>query len=206
MSNRIPTEPQILERFAEIVARSLRIARERVTADAYLGELGAESLDLIEITMETEDEFGVLMPQNDILHVAEELFGPDVLVHEGALTEAGVRFLQCRLPFDSGAIAVGLPVADVGRLFQRVGTWVRVIQGLLEHSPTNCPSCAATLSKPLAARLKCTSCGTEVDLPAGDDLNRRWVDEYYRNESTPVSDLRSPVPDASGHGAKTAAN
>jgi hypothetical protein len=76
-----------------------------------------------------------------------------------------------------------MPVADVVRIFQRVGTWVRVIQGLLEHSPTKCPSCGSALAKPLANRVKCTSCDTEVDLPAGDDLNRRWVEEYYRAET-----------------------
>jgi acyl carrier protein len=183
MSNPTVTESEILDRFAPIIARSLRIAPERVTADAYLGDLGAESLDLLEITMDTEEEFGVVMPQNDILHVGQEVFGDGVLVRQGALTERGARFLQRRLSFDREAIAVGRPVAEVVRVFQRVGTWVRVIQGLLEHSPTQCPSCGSTLSKPLAARVKCTSCDTEVDLPAGDDLNRRWVEEYYRIEA-----------------------
>jgi acyl carrier protein len=183
MSTPRVNESEILGRFAPIVARSLRIASERVTADAYLTDLGAESLDLLEITMDTEDEFGVVMPQTDILHVGQEVFGEGILVREGALTEQGARFLQRRLPFESGAITVGLPVADVFRIFQRVGTWVRVIQGLLEHSPTKCPSCGGKLSKPLASRVKCTSCDTEVDLPAGDDLNRRWVEEYYRTET-----------------------
>ena len=183
MSNPTVTESEILARFAPIVASSLRIPAERVTADAHLSDLGAESLDLLEITMETEDEFGILMPQNDILHVGHEVFGQDILVRDGVLTQQGARFLQHRLPFNSDAIAVGMSVADVVRIFQRVSTWVRVIQGLLEQSPTQCPSCGSKLSKPLAARVKCTSCDTEVDLPAGDDLNRRWVEEYYRTET-----------------------
>jgi acyl carrier protein len=191
MSNPRVTESEILERFAQIVARSVRIAPERVTAAAYLSDLGAESLDLLEITMETEDEFGILMPQNDILHVGQDVFGPDILVRDGVLTEQGVKFLQRRLPFESGTITVGLPVAGVVRIFQRVGTWVRVVQGLLEHSPTTCPSCASKLSKPLAARVKCTSCDTEVDLPAGDDLNRRWVEEYYRTETAQAGSARA---------------
>ena len=101
MSNPAVTETEILARFAPIVATSLRIPPERVTADAYLSDLGAESLDLLEITMETEDEFGVVMPQNDILHVGQEVFGEGVLVREGALTEQGARFLQRRLTFDA---------------------------------------------------------------------------------------------------------
>ena len=187
MSNPNVTHPEILERFADIVARSLRIEPQRVTTDAYLSELGAESLDLLEITMEAEDEFAILMPQKDILQVAQEFFGPGVLVHEGAVTEQGAKFLQRRMPEFSGSIAAGTTVAEVGRVFQRVGTWVRVIQGLIEHSPTSCPSCAGPLSKPLAGRLKCSACATEVDLPAGDDLNRRWVEEYHRLEHVVVS-------------------
>jgi hypothetical protein len=111
------------------------------------------------------------------------VFGEGILVRDGVLTDQGARFLQRRLPFDSDALTVGLPVTDVVRIFQRVGTWVRVIQGLLAHSPTTCPSCGSKLAKPIAARAKCTSCESEIDLPAGDDLNRRWVEEYYRAET-----------------------
>ncbi len=193
MSNPTATESEILARFAAIVARSLRIEPQRVTADAYLSDLGAESLDLLEITMEAEDEFAIVMPQNDILHVGEVVFGPGILVHDDVLTARGAKFLQRRLPDASSAIHAGMTVAAVGRLFQRVGTWVRVIQGLLEHSPTACPSCDATLGKPVAGRMKCAACATEVELPAGDDLNRRWVEEYYRAEQAVVSDKGAQV-------------
>jgi acyl carrier protein len=188
------TESEILERFAAIVSTSLRIAPERVTADAYLSDLGAESLDLLEITMEAEDEFAVLMPQKDILQVGQEIFGAAVLVNDGLLTEEGVRFLEARLT-DGGtpAFAAGMPLAQVGRSFQRVGTWVRVIQGLLQQSPSACPSCASALTKPVAGRMTCTACAAEVDLPAGDDLNRRWVEDYHRASQAIVRDEGAQV-------------
>jgi tRNA(Ile2) C34 agmatinyltransferase TiaS len=63
-----------------------------------------------------------------------------------------------------------------------VGTWVRVIEGLLEHQPRACPTCSEALEKAVAGRFKCSACGHEIDLPAGDDLNRRWVEEYHRTE------------------------
>ena len=56
---------EIHERFAGIVAKSLRIDPSQVTPDASLADLGAESLDLIEITMEAEDEFAIVMPQKE---------------------------------------------------------------------------------------------------------------------------------------------
>ncbi len=188
MSSPKPIESEILARFAESVARSLRIEPASVTPAACLSDLGAESLDLLEITMEVEDEFAIVMPQKDILHVAEEVFGPGALVQDGVLTAQGVRFLQHRIPDAATAIDAGTSLAEVGRVFQRIATWVRVIEGLLEHSPSACPSCAAALSKPVAGRMKCAACATEVDLPTGDDLNRRWVEDYHRAEQGVISD------------------
>jgi acyl carrier protein len=183
MKNSLPSASEIHERFAAIVAKSLRIEPSEVTPDASLADLGAESLDLLEITMEAEDEFDIVMPQKDVLQMAQDVFGPGVLVNEGRLTEAGVRFLQHRMPeSEAGALSAGMPVAEVARLFQRVGTWVRVIEGLLEHQPRKCPTCSEALSKAVAGRFKCGQCGHEIDLPAGDELNRRWVEEYFRTE------------------------
>ena len=83
------TEAQIYEKFADIVAASLRIERSRVTMDAHLMDnLDAESLDLIEITMETESAFDVWLPEKSILDTAAEVFGPDILVR-GGRTDGG---------------------------------------------------------------------------------------------------------------------
>jgi acyl carrier protein len=183
MQNSLLSPSEIHERFAAIVAKSLRIEASQVTPDASLADLGAESLDLLEITMEAEDEFAILMPQKDVLQMGQDVFGPGVLVNEGRLTDAGVRFLQRRMPeSEAGALSAGMPVAEVARLFQQVRTWVRVIEGLLEQQPRQCPTCSEALSKAVAGRFKCGGCGHEVDLPAGDDLNRRWVEEYFRTE------------------------
>jgi acyl carrier protein len=195
MSDPKAIDSEILERFAGIVATSLRIGRERVTPEAYLSDLGAESLDLLEITMEVEDEFGIIMPQKDVLQAAQEVVGPDVLVRDGLISEDGVRLLRSRLPaVDHGALVAGMPVADVNRIFERVGTWLRLIQGLIDHAPTACPSCAGALSKALAGRQRCLVCATEIDLPAGDDLNRRWVEEYLRREQALTSTEDTHLP------------
>jgi acyl carrier protein len=183
MKNSLISPSEIHGRFADIVAKSLRIEPSQGTPDASLADLGAESLDLLEITMEAEDEFDIVMPQKDVLQMGQDVFGPGVLVNEGRLTDAGVRFLQHRMPeSEAGALNVGMPVAEVSRLFQRVGTWVRVIEGLLEHQPRACPTCSEALAKAVAGRFKCGQCGHEIDLPAGDELNRRWVEEYFRTE------------------------
>ena len=56
------TESEVFDKFAQIVARSLRIDVAQVTPEVHLTDLGAESLDLIEITMETESQFHIFLP------------------------------------------------------------------------------------------------------------------------------------------------
>lgn len=183
MATPIVSESEILERFAAVVARSLRIDAALVTPDAYLCDLGAESLDLLEITMEAEDEFNILIPQKNILQTAQEVFGFGVLVKDGRLTEEGAKFLLRRMPeLDPATVVAGMSTAELGRTFQRVATWLRMIQGLMAQTPQVCPSCETPFGKAVAGRLTCAKCAIQVDLPSGDDLNRRWVEEYHRTE------------------------
>ena len=165
MSSLSISDEEILSRFAQIVANSLRIEPEQVTFDTYLNDLGAESLDLLEITMDAEEEFNVLIPQKNILQIAQEVFGQGVLVRDGRITEAGRRFLKRRMPdFDVDAVDHDLTVADLNREMLRVRSWVRMLRGLMEDSPRECPTCGASFPKAVAGRVKCRECATERDL------------------------------------------
>jgi acyl carrier protein len=194
MSN-AASEAEILERFARVVAESLRIDPAQVTEDAFLDDLGAESLDLAEITMQSEEEFDVLIAQKTILQTATEVFGEGVLARDGTLTEEGKRLLRRRLP-DFPAAEGEVTVADLSKLFLRVRTWVRMIQGLMEHTPKACRECGAAFGKAVAGRLKCRSCGFEYDIPSGEDINRQWVLQYYQQEhpSAPPLAASRPAP------------
>ena len=191
MANAAASNQEILERFAKVVAQSLRIDPSQVTEDAYLDDLGAESLDLAEITMESEEEFDVLIAQKNILQTANEVFGDGVLMKDDRLTDEGKRFLQRRMP-EFPVNGEVITVAELTKQFLRVGTWVRMIKGLMEHTPKACAKCGAAYGKPLAGRLKCQSCASEFDIPSGEDLNREWVLQYYRQEYAPAPPLASP--------------
>jgi len=195
MANVAASNQEILERFAKVVAQSLRIEASQVTEDAYLDDLGAESLDLAEITMESEEEFDILIAQKTILQTATEVFGDGVLLKDDKLTDEGKRFLQRRMP-EFPVNGDEITVADLTKQFLRVGTWVRMIHGLMEHTPKTCAKCGAAYGKPLAGRLKCQSCAFEFDIPSGEDLNREWVLQYYQQEYVPSPSL-VPAPPAS---------
>jgi acyl carrier protein len=181
------TEAQIYEKFADIVAGSLRVERERVTMDAHLmDDLGGESLDLIEITMETESAFDIWLPEKSILDTASEVFGPGVLVQEGVLTEAGKELLRRRMPPESGHLFEGEVTAKaLQSYFLSVRSWVSMIERLRAYTPVTCDACGGPLKAETGFRMQCTLCQKQISLRSGEELNREWVKQYYEEEYLP---------------------
>lgn len=173
------TDAQVLDLFAEVVARSLRIDAARVTSGATFTDLGAESLDLVEITLDVELAFGVLWPERQVLEIAREELGPAAVLDEGRITALGMALLRDRLP---AAACADLPaeatIADATAAFLRIDVWVHVIRMLLAAAPRCCPTCGAALVLGSPARVACRPCGREFDLLAGDEVNRAWIRQW----------------------------
>jgi acyl carrier protein len=183
MTNTQYSQSEVLEKFSQIVAKSLHIDPSLVTQDVYLDELGAESLDLIEITMETESQFDVWLPEKSILDTAAEVFGQGVLEKDGYLTDEGKRLMTARMPSsDASAFAGEVAVKDLRHYFMRVCTWIRMIESLLEHTPRVCASCGGSMLASLGLRMKCSKCGQEISLRSGEEINREWVQEFYAKD------------------------
>jgi len=54
------------ERVAEIVVEQLGASRDEVVAEAsFIDDLGADSLDIVELVMAMEEEFNVEIPDED---------------------------------------------------------------------------------------------------------------------------------------------
>jgi acyl carrier protein len=57
----------MLEKIQEMLAEALNLPVEKVTADAkILDDLGADSLDVVELLSRLEDEMGVTIPDEDV--------------------------------------------------------------------------------------------------------------------------------------------
>jgi acyl carrier protein len=180
------TESEVFDKFAQIVARSLRIDASQVSREAHLNDLGAESLDLIEITMETETQFHIFLPDKSILETAVEVFGSDILEKDGYLTGEGKRLMMCRLPeADVRTFQGEVAIKDLYSYFLKVGTWVRMVQALAEYTPGECAECRGRMTASMGFRMKCASCGQEITLRSGEELNREWVREYYETQYQP---------------------
>ncbi len=56
----------VLDRVKEIIAEQLGVKKEEVTDSAkFIDDLGADSLDTVELVMALEEEFGVEIPDED---------------------------------------------------------------------------------------------------------------------------------------------
>jgi acyl carrier protein len=50
----------------DIIEKELGVEREKLTPEAsFIEDLGADSLDIVELVMELEDEFGIQIPDTD---------------------------------------------------------------------------------------------------------------------------------------------
>ena len=57
---------ELEQRVSEIVVEQLGVSRDDIDAESsFTDDLGADSLDLVELVMAMEEEFGVEIPEDD---------------------------------------------------------------------------------------------------------------------------------------------
>ena len=57
----------MLEKIQAMLAEALNLPIEKVTPDAKIvDDLGADSLDVVELLSRLEDEFGIIIPDEDV--------------------------------------------------------------------------------------------------------------------------------------------
>ncbi len=58
---------EIFEKVAEVIVDQLNVERDDITDEsAFIDDLGADSLDLVELVMALEAEFNVSIPDEDV--------------------------------------------------------------------------------------------------------------------------------------------
>ena len=58
------------EALRDVIVEELDVAAEEVTPEAsFIDDLGADSLDLFEMVMSIEDEFGVAIPNEELSNI-----------------------------------------------------------------------------------------------------------------------------------------
>jgi acyl carrier protein len=89
---------EIFNQVQEVLIDALAVDDDEVTYKSTLmGDLGAESIDFLDIVFRLEKAFGIKIPREE-LFPAESLMNDSELVHNGKLTEKGLNELREKMP------------------------------------------------------------------------------------------------------------
>lgn len=112
----MPTHEEVFEKVQAALVEALGVDEDEVTPDATLvGDLGAESIDFLDIVFRLEKAFDIKIPR-------DELFPEDILtnaqyVQDGKVTAEGLQKLKERMPFaDLSKFEESLAVQDFGNM------------------------------------------------------------------------------------------
>lgn len=85
---------EILQQVREVLIDALGVDDDEVTIESTLmGDLGAESIDFLDIVFRLEKAFGIKIPREE-LFPAESLMNNSEFVQNGKLTEKGLAELR----------------------------------------------------------------------------------------------------------------
>ena len=109
---------EIHTKVAMVLVEALNVDEEEITPAATLqGDLGAESIDMLDIVFRLEREFGIKIPRGELF--PESIFqGDPEFVRDGKVSDEGMRELRSRMPFaDLGAFDHDRRLSAVRDLF-----------------------------------------------------------------------------------------
>ncbi len=114
----MPTKEEIYKKVSDTLADSLNVEPDEITPASTLQEdLGAESIDFLDIVFRLERGFGIKIPRDELF--PESVFqGDPQFVQEGKVTPAGIDELRKKLPYaDVDGFAADPQFKNLGDLF-----------------------------------------------------------------------------------------
>jgi len=119
---------EIFQEVQEIMVDALGVDDDEVTAEATLmGDLGAESIDFLDIVFRLEKAFEIKIPREELFPAENLLTNPE-FVNNGKLTKTGLAELRDKMPHTNLAEFENDPdINKLGDLFT-VGTIVNYVE------------------------------------------------------------------------------
>lgn len=123
---------EIFDEIKEVLIDALGLDDDEVSESATLmGDLGAESIDFLDIVFRLEKSFGIKIPREE-LFPAESLMNNPEYVSNGKLTEKGIAELKAKMPHtDISTFQENPNVNKLGDLFT-VAAVVNFVEGKLQ--------------------------------------------------------------------------
>jgi len=95
----MPSQEEIYTKVSSTLCEALNVDEEDIKPTSTLqGDLGAESIDFLDIVFRLEREFGIKIPRGELF--PESIFSGDPdYVQDGKVTPKGLDELRTRMPF-----------------------------------------------------------------------------------------------------------
>src|SRR6516164_4190402 len=95
----MPSQDEVFTKVSATLVEALNVDEEEIKPTSTLqGDLGAESIDFLDIVFRLEREFAIKIPRGELF--PESIFqGDPDFVQAGQVTERGLAELRARLPF-----------------------------------------------------------------------------------------------------------
>ncbi len=93
-----PTKEEVFDKVKEALVDALALDDDEVTPEATMvGDLGAESIDFLDIVFRLEKAFGIDIPRDELF--PEDILQNEQYVVDGRVTPEGIAELKARMPF-----------------------------------------------------------------------------------------------------------
>jgi acyl carrier protein len=176
MQNLISAE-RVSAEVSQALVETLRVDSAKIRPESSIvRDLGAESLDFLDVNYRLETAFGIRMARHFFLEHMEEIFGEGSAVDDnGRLTERALALVRERYPeAEVGEPGASLDMDEVAGLIT-VRALTTTVMSILDTLPERCTCGASAWRSADGMRIVCGSCGEPASFTNGDELIRQWL-------------------------------
>jgi acyl carrier protein len=178
MKKNIISEATVLGEVKKAIAETLNADKNSIDPEhSLIKDLGAESLDFLDVNYRLEQAFGIKMARHFVLEHIEVMFGEGAAIDENSkLTDKAVELLKIRFGENlPSTLSPGMDMDEVPTMVT-VQSIVQGVMDILDSIPEKCTSCGnASWTTENGVRIKCGSCGEYASFTNGDDLIKDWL-------------------------------
>jgi acyl carrier protein len=181
--NLIPEE-KVMEEVIKSISEGIDVNPKNIKPNSSLiKDLGAESLDFLDINYRLEQTFGIKMARRSVLDHMEELFGEESAIDsDGKLTDKAARVFSFRYDGSVNQVEAGMDMDELPSMVT-VKSITDVVATLLDTLPAKCTGCGAvTWELQDGTRIQCSACGEPAAFTNGDDLTEIWLKQVQKSE------------------------
>ncbi len=184
MKQNLIAEQRVMDEVKKAIAEGIDIDPGRIKPESSLmKDLGAESLDFLDINYRLEQTFGIKMARRTVIDHMEELFGEESAIDaEGKLTAKAAEVLAMRYDGHGDKINSGMDIDELP-VMVTVSSIVEGVTNLLDTLPEKCSNCGAGDWKvEEESRVVCGSCAEPAEFTSGDDLIEDWLNKIQEEK------------------------